>query len=105
MTFKENTYEFTNLVDLVLTNSRNTSDSHPLYIDADTEESINYGDFKRLVKQATFGFLDIGIKKGDSICVYSPNNVRKKKSGFKYIILIVFIDQCSFYFSIYISRR
>lgn len=79
MTFKENTYEFTNLVDLVLTNSRNTSDSHPLYIDADTEESINYGDFKRLVKQATFGFLDIGIKKGDSICVYSPNNVRKKK--------------------------
>ncbi|KAI8095185.1 hypothetical protein BDF21DRAFT_405361 [Thamnidium elegans] len=75
MTFIENTYEYTNLVDLVLTNSRNTSDNHPLYIDADTEESINYGDFKKLVRQATFGFFKNGMKKGDSLCLYTPNNL------------------------------
>ncbi|GAA5810441.1 hypothetical protein MFLAVUS_003862 [Mucor flavus] len=57
------------------TPSRNTSDDHPLYIDADTEESINYGDFRKLVRQAAFGFSNIGMKKGDSLCLYTPNNI------------------------------
>lgn len=77
MTFKENTYSFTNLVDLVLTKNRsNRPDSFPVYIDAATDESISYGEYKKLIKQATAGFQRIGLKYGDCVSIYSPNDVR-----------------------------
>jgi acyl-coenzyme A synthetase/AMP-(fatty) acid ligase len=85
MTFKENIYTYTNLVDLVLSNSRNIKNEKPIFIDADTEESITFGDFKKLVRQGTAGFLKNGIKKGDNICLYSPNNVSIKAISIKCI--------------------
>jgi acyl-coenzyme A synthetase/AMP-(fatty) acid ligase len=76
MTFIENTYPFTNLVDLVLTRNRsNKPDSSPIYIDAATDESISFGEYKKLVKQATAGFQRIGLKHGDCVSIYSPNDV------------------------------
>lgn len=75
MAFKENTYKFTNLVDLVLSNNRGISDDRPVYIDANTDETVSYGELKTLIRQATAGFQRIGLKRGDCVCVYSPNHV------------------------------
>jgi long-subunit acyl-CoA synthetase (AMP-forming) len=74
-TEEERAYGYTNLVDAVLSNDRNISDQKPIFIDADTEESINYGDFKKLIRQGTAGFLDIGLHKGDCVCLFAPNSV------------------------------
>lgn len=71
----EKQYGYTNLVDLVLSNDRNISEDHPIYIDASTEESLSFGELKTLVRRATSGLLDLGMKKGDSLCLYTPNNV------------------------------
>lgn len=75
MSFIENTYNYTNLVDLVLSNDRNIPDSKPIYIDANTDETVLYGDLKRLIRQATAGFQRIGLQQGECVCVYSPNHV------------------------------
>ncbi|KAF1800951.1 hypothetical protein V8B55DRAFT_1589592 [Mucor lusitanicus] len=75
MAFKENTYKFTNLVDLVLSNNRGISDDKPVYIDANTDETVSYGELKTLIRQATAGFQRIGLKRGDCVCVYSPNHL------------------------------
>ncbi len=74
-TFKENSYVYTNLVDLLLSNKNNIKDNKPIYIDADTEETINYGNFRTLVRQGSAGFLKKGVNKRDNVCLYSPNNV------------------------------
>lgn len=75
MSFIEKEYGYTNLVDLVLSNDRNISDNHPIYIDASTEETLSLGELKQLVGKATAGLMDLGLKKGDSLCLYTPNNV------------------------------
>ncbi|KAI8636202.1 hypothetical protein BD408DRAFT_448600 [Parasitella parasitica] len=75
MIFKENTYNYTNLVDLVLSNDRNVPDSKPIYIDANTDDSVSYGELKKLIRQATAGFQRIGLQRGDCVCVYSPNHL------------------------------
>lgn len=79
MAFRENTYDYTHLVDLVLSNDRNISDDHPIYIDGGTGESLSYGELKLLIRRATSGLLDIGMKKGDSLCLYAPNNVSQHR--------------------------
>lgn len=72
----ENPYAFTNLVDLVLSKNRSSRpESFPIYIDSVTDQSISYGDFKKLIRQATAGLQNIGLKRGDCVCVYSPNDV------------------------------
>lgn len=76
----EKVYDYTNLVDAVLSNDRNISNEKPIFIDADTEESVNFGDFKKLVRQGTAGFLDLGLRKGDCVCLYAPNSVCPFKS-------------------------
>jgi 4-coumarate--CoA ligase len=75
MVFQENSYAYTNLVDLVLSNTRNTAYNHPIYIESTTNDTILYGEFKTLVRRATAGLRKIGIKQGDCICISSPNNV------------------------------
>lgn len=77
MVFEENTYKFTNLVDLVLSNNRGISDEKSVYIDANTDETVSYGKIKTLIRQATAGFQRIGLKRGDCVCVYSPNHVNQ----------------------------
>jgi non-ribosomal peptide synthetase component E (peptide arylation enzyme) len=74
MVFKENSYAYTNLADLVLSNNRNVADSHPVFIESVTDETILYGEFKTLVRRATVGFRKLGIKQGDCICISAPNN-------------------------------
>ncbi|CAO0803412.1 unnamed protein product [Mucor circinelloides] len=75
MAFTENTYNFTNLVDLVLSNNRGISDDKPVYIDSNTDETVRYGELKTLIRQATAGFRRVGLKRGDCVCVYSPNHL------------------------------
>lgn len=75
MVFKENIYNYTNLADLVLSNSRNIPDSKIVYLDAYTDETVLYGDLKKLIRQAIAGFQRIGLQQGDCVCVYSPNYV------------------------------
>lgn len=75
MVFVENSYAYTNLVDLVLSNNGNVPNSHPVYIESATDETLSYGEFKTLVRQATAGFKKIGMKQGDCLCISTPNNV------------------------------
>lgn len=67
-------YAYTNLVDLVLSNPTNKPETHPLYIDANTGESITSYDLKRLVPAVHAGLKNLGFQRGDRLCVFSPNN-------------------------------
>ncbi|GAN08179.1 4-coumarate-CoA ligase [Mucor ambiguus] len=75
MVFKENTYKYTNLVDLVLSNDQGISGDKPVYIDANTDETVSYAQLKTLIRQATAGFQRIGLQRGDCVCVFSPNHL------------------------------
>ncbi|KAI7890689.1 4-coumarate-CoA ligase 2 [Mucor mucedo] len=75
MASTEREYGYTNLVDLVLSNDRKVSDNHPIYIDGSTEETLSFGELKQLVGKATAGLMNLGLKKGDSLCLYTPNNI------------------------------
>ncbi|RCI02420.1 hypothetical protein CU098_009338 [Rhizopus stolonifer] len=73
--FKENTYEYTNLVDAVLSNPRHIPEHKPMYIDSATDETITFGEFKILIRQTTAGLIKFGLKKGDCVSVFSPNHI------------------------------
>ncbi|KAI8349450.1 hypothetical protein EDC96DRAFT_467644 [Choanephora cucurbitarum] len=75
MAFENNSYGYTNLVDLVLSNPYNMPDEKPMYIDSMTDETITFGQFKALVKRTTAGLLRKGIKKGDCISLFTPNHI------------------------------
>ena len=69
-------YDYSNLVDLVFSNPTKKPDYHPLFIDGFTGKSITLYHMKRLVSCIHAGLIKLGLKRGDAICVYAPNNVR-----------------------------
>ncbi|KAI8364217.1 hypothetical protein BD560DRAFT_436835 [Blakeslea trispora] len=75
MVSKANVYEYTNLVDLVLSNPHNMPDEKPMYIDSLTDETITFGQFKALIKRTTAGLLRKGIEKDDCISLLTPNHI------------------------------
>ncbi|KAI7848136.1 hypothetical protein BDC45DRAFT_524106 [Circinella umbellata] len=68
-------YSFTNIAELMLSNPMGRPEQHPLYVDALTGESITLFRFRQLVGLLHAGLKRFGLKQGDSICFYSPNNI------------------------------
>ncbi|KAI9493745.1 4-coumarate-CoA ligase 2 [Zychaea mexicana] len=68
-------YPFTNIADMMLSNPMGRSEYHPLFIDARSGESITLYHLRRLVGCLHAGLKRFGLKKGDTVCFYSPNNI------------------------------
>ena len=68
-------YPFTNVVDMMLSNPMGRPESKPLSIDAATGEAITLNHLRHLVGAFHAGLRRFGLKKGDTVCFYSPNNV------------------------------
>ncbi|KAI9264248.1 hypothetical protein BDA99DRAFT_481480 [Phascolomyces articulosus] len=68
-------YKFTNIVDMMLSNPMGRPDHEPLFIDARTGESITQYHLHRLIGCLHAGLLRFGLKRGDTVCFYSPNNI------------------------------
>lgn len=69
-------YKYNNLVELMLHNPTGMPETKALYVDSHTGESITFFHLKRLVGCINAGLARLGLKKGDAVCVYSPNHVR-----------------------------
>ena len=76
-------YPFTNIAEMMLSNPMGRPEQHPLYIDARTGESITLFRFRQLVGFLHSGLKRFGLKQGDSVCFYSPNNVQYNKHDYK----------------------
>jgi 4-coumarate--CoA ligase len=44
-----------------------------LYIDANTEETVTYGEFRSRVQRAAAGFHGEGLRAGETVAVLAPN--------------------------------
>ncbi|KAI7857864.1 hypothetical protein BDC45DRAFT_532162 [Circinella umbellata] len=68
-------YPFTNVVDMMLSNPMGRPETKPLSIDAITGEAITLNHLRHLVGAFHAGLRRFGLKKGDAVCFYSPNNI------------------------------
>ncbi|CAG8661630.1 4614_t:CDS:10, partial [Acaulospora morrowiae] len=59
-----------------ITSNPNIPDSKPIFVDAVTHRKITFGEFKKDSKRFAAGLQDyLGFKRGDVLCVYSPNQI------------------------------
>ncbi|CAG8721372.1 23867_t:CDS:2 [Dentiscutata erythropus] len=59
----------------IMSNPNKIPDDKEVFIDAITHKKITFGDLKRDTKRFAAGLQDHGFKRGDVICIYSPNQV------------------------------
>ncbi|CAG8587619.1 13669_t:CDS:10, partial [Acaulospora colombiana] len=60
----------------VTSNPNNIPDSKVVFVDATTHRKITFGEFKRDSKRFAAGLQDqLEFKRGDVLCIYSPNQV------------------------------
>ena len=69
-------YLFTNVAEMMLSNSMNRPEHYPMFINADTGESITLYYFRQLVHYFHAGLKRFGLERGDTVCIYTPNNVQ-----------------------------
>ena len=74
-------YEYTNVVDLMLSNQYKKPEHHTAFIDARTGESLSLYGLRRMTGTFHAGLLRYGLKKGDAVCTYIPNNVSWKSAN------------------------
>ncbi|KAJ2958567.1 hypothetical protein NQZ79_g5881 [Umbelopsis isabellina] len=65
----------TGLTSFIFSNPNNVADDKPIFIDAETDKHITYGQLRNLVFRLNHGLRRIGFKKGDALCIYSANKV------------------------------
>ncbi|KAI9493746.1 hypothetical protein BDB00DRAFT_871993 [Zychaea mexicana] len=75
MALHDRRYKFTNVVDMMLSNPMGRPESKPLQIDARTGETITLNHLRHLVGAIHAGLRRFGLNKGDTVCLYSPNNI------------------------------
>ncbi|PIA37226.1 hypothetical protein AQUCO_03000071v1 [Aquilegia coerulea] len=63
------------MVSFLFRNSNSYSDKLAL-IDADSEETLTFGQFKSTVAKVSHGLLQLGIKKGDVVLIFAPNSIQ-----------------------------
>lgn len=68
-------YQYTNVVDMMLSNQYNKPEHHTAFIDARTGESLSLYGLRRLTGAFHAGLLRFGLKRGDAVCTFIPNNV------------------------------
>ncbi|KAI8062596.1 hypothetical protein BC940DRAFT_308621 [Gongronella butleri] len=68
-------YPFTTLHELIDFRLKEAANAHPLYIDAETGDTVNVFKFRRLSKGVNAGLRQLGIGKGDGVGVFSPNTI------------------------------
>ncbi|KAI9264249.1 hypothetical protein BDA99DRAFT_559531 [Phascolomyces articulosus] len=68
-------YEFTNIADMMLGNTMGRPEHHPMFIDADTGESVTLYRFRLLIHHLHAGLKRFGLQRGDTVCIYTPNNI------------------------------
>lgn len=71
-------YEYTNVVDMVLSNQYKKPEHHTLFIDARTGESLTLYGLRRMTGTFHAALLRFGLKRGDAVCTFIPNNVSLK---------------------------
>lgn len=84
----------TGLTSFIFSNPNNVADDKPIFIDAETDKHITYGQLRNLVFRLNHGLRRIGFKKGDALCIYSANKVKtvsefdgvEKKCGVNLIV-------------------
>jgi len=60
-------------------NENRIDDNKPVFIDAVTGAEMTFGEFKRDSKRLAAGLQNkLGLKKGDVVAIFSPNQVRFK---------------------------
>lgn len=59
----------------IMSNPNKIPDDKAVFIDAITHKKITFGDLKRDTKRFAAGLQDHGFKRGDVLCIYSPNQV------------------------------
>ncbi|KAI9264247.1 hypothetical protein BDA99DRAFT_604667 [Phascolomyces articulosus] len=75
MAMYDKRYPFTNVVDMMLSNPMGRPESHPLSIDAVTGETITLNNLRHMVGALHAGLRRFGLKQGDTVCFYAPNNI------------------------------
>ncbi|CAM0141004.1 unnamed protein product [Umbelopsis sp. WA50703] len=65
----------TGLTHFIFSNPNNVADEKPIFIDAETNKHITYGQLRNLVFRLNHGLRRIGFKKGDVLCIYSANKI------------------------------
>ncbi|KAI9264246.1 hypothetical protein BDA99DRAFT_51740 [Phascolomyces articulosus] len=75
MAMYDKQYKFTNVVDMLLSNPLGRPESKPLCIDGVTGETITLNNLRHLVGAFHAGLRRFGLKQGDTICLYTPNNI------------------------------
>lgn len=68
-------YPYTNLAEFALSNQYKRPEIHPLLIDDRTGETISVYQMRRIIYSLHAGLKRFGLQRGDTVCVYSPNNV------------------------------
>lgn len=68
----------TGLTSFIFSNPNNVADDKPIFIDAETDKHITYGQLRNLVFRLNHGLRRIGFKKGDVLCIYSANKVNER---------------------------
>ncbi|KAK9168627.1 hypothetical protein Syun_000767 [Stephania yunnanensis] len=64
-----------NLVSFLFRNS-NSYPNQPALIDADSDETLTFAQFKSTVAKLAHGFAQLGLKKGDVVLIFAPNSIQ-----------------------------
>lgn len=69
-------FEHVNLSDYVLSNRSSFPSSNIVYSESSSNESLTFEQLCVLIRQINAGLqYKVGLKKGDCVCISSPNNV------------------------------
>ncbi|KAK9158583.1 hypothetical protein Scep_005157 [Stephania cephalantha] len=64
-----------NMVSFLFRNS-NSYPNQPALIDADSDETLTFAQFKSTVAKLAHGFAQLGLKKGDVVLIFAPNSIQ-----------------------------
>lgn len=65
----------TGLTRFVFSNINAIPDEQPIFIHAESGDTIRYGQLRGMTLRVNAGLRRHGLKKGDTLCIYSANQV------------------------------
>lgn len=65
----------TGLTRFLFSNPYAVPDTKPIFIDTESDRTITYGQLRSMVMRLNAGLRRHGMKKGETLCIFSPNQV------------------------------